>query len=53
MRKNRIYFLFQKIEYSTLNFFKENKMFVNKELLKIIQNEKFGVKLSFSNAQKI
>ena len=38
MIKNRIDFLFPKIEYSTLNFFRENKMFFNKQLLNFIQN---------------
>ena len=53
MIKNRIYFWFQKIEFSTLNFFRENKMFFNKELLNFIQNEIFCVKLSFLNGQQI
>ena len=53
MRKNRIYFLFQKIEFSTLNFFKENQMFFNKKLLNFIQTEIFCVKLSFLNGQQI
>ena len=53
MIKNRIYFLFQKIEFSTLNFFKENQMFFNKKLLNFIQTEIFCVKLSFLNGQQI
>ena len=53
MIKNRIYFLFQKIEFSTLNSFKENQMFFNKRLLNFIQTEIFCVKLSFLNGQQI
>ena len=36
MIKKRIHFLFQKIEFSTLNFFRENQMFFKKKFLNII-----------------